>query len=89
MTWWNKNWNPYHPNRKPNYINMLKLSMLISLMNLNVYQLYLNKLAFEAGEETAADRIYDFTGIDLGFRSVTVDRKPQCDEGNGEGDKSV
>ena len=63
---------------------MTKLSMLLALLNLNVYQLYLNKLAMEAGEETAADRIYDFTGIDIGFRSVTLGKKPKCDE---EGEK--
>ena len=84
MSWSDKHWNPYFPNGKINFINMVKLSMLISLLNLNVYQLYLNKLSLEAGEETAADRIYDFTGIDIGFRSVTLGKKPKCDE---EGEK--
>ena len=83
MNWWDKQWNPYFPNGKVNYINMAKLSMLIALLNLNVYQLYLNRLAMEAGEETAADRIYDFTGVDLGFRSVTLGKKPKCEEEEG------
>ena len=87
MKWWDKQWNPYFPNGKVNYINMVKLSLLLALLNLNVYQLYLNKLAMEAGEETAADRIYDFTGLDIGFRSVTRGRKPKCEEEKEEGDK--
>ena len=77
--WWDKNWNPLLPNGNPNYINMFKLSLLITLLNLNVYELYRNKLAFEAGELTAADRIYDHVGIDLGFRSVSKGRKPKCE----------
>ena len=84
MNWWDKNWNPFLSNGKPNYINLVKLSMLIALLNLNVYQLYLNKLAMEAGEETAADRIYDFTGIDIGFRSVTLGKKFKFEEETGE-----
>ena len=82
--WWDKHWNPYFSNGKVNFLNMTKLSMLLALLNLNVYQLYLNKLAMEAGEETAADRLYDFTGLDIGFRSVTRGRKPKCEE---EGEK--
>ena len=80
MKWWDRHWNPFLPNGKVNFINMVKLSMLIALLNLNVYQLHQNKLAMEAGEETAADRIYDFTGVDLGFRSVTLGKKPKCEE---------
>ena len=80
MKWWDKHWNPYFSNGKVNVINMGKLSMLIALLNLNVYQLYQNKLRLEAGEETAADRIYDFTGLDIGFRSVTLGKNPKCEE---------
>ena len=80
MKWWDNNWNPMDPSGKPNYVNMLKLSLLITLLNLNVYELYRNKVALEAGEATAADNIYDQVGIDLGFRSVTKGRKPKCEQ---------
>lgn len=80
MKWWDQHWNPYSSDGKVNFINMLKLSTLIALLNMNVYQLYDNKLRLEAGEETAADRIYDFTGLDIGFRSVTLGKNPKCEE---------
>ena len=83
MKWWNNNWNPILPNGEVNYVNLVKLSILITLLNMNVYELYQNKLALEAGETTAADRIYDLVGIDLGFRSTTKGRKPKCEENFG------
>merc|ERR1712098_55450 len=73
-------WMPVAPDGSIRYLNALKLSALLALVNLNVYQIYQMKQAVANGELTASDYHWDKYGIDSGFRSVTKDKPPACGE---------
>ena len=75
-----KRWVPIAPDGSIRYFNALKLSALLALVNLNVYQIYQMRQQVENGEMTQSDVHWDKYGLDSGFRSVTKGQPPACGE---------
>ena len=62
-----KNWNPRNADGSTNYLNLFKVTLLVTLVNLNAYQFYELKCKMDNGEETSSDIMYDKYGIDTGM----------------------